>query len=66
MASVASKSNLSSLEVFLFRLASSTSFVQHFSRNETNPNGFDLAAPFELPYGVSEVYIEQAQAVVVQ
>ncbi len=40
--------------------------VQHFSRNETNPNGFDLAAPFELPYGVSEVYIEQAQAVVVQ
>jgi hypothetical protein len=40
--------------------------VRYYSRNEQRPNGVDLAEPFELPYGVTEVRVEHEQAVVVR
>lgn len=40
--------------------------VRYYSRSETQPEGFDLTEPFQLPYGVREVLVEVDQAVVVQ
>ena len=40
--------------------------VRYYTRGESYPNGFDLAAPFELPYSIREVSVEVGRAVVVQ
>ena len=40
--------------------------VRYYSRNEQRPDGVDLAEPFELPYGVTEVRVGHEQAVVVR
>ena len=40
--------------------------VRFYSRNEQRPDGVDLAEPFELPYGVTELRVESGQAVVMR
>ena len=40
--------------------------VRFYTRGESYPDGFDLAAPFELPYGILEVSVEVGRAIVVQ
>ena len=40
--------------------------VLFFTRGESYPEGFDLAAPFELPYSIRAVSVEIGRAVVVQ
>ena len=40
--------------------------VRYYSRSEAQPEGFDLAEPFDLPYRIREVLAEVDQAVVVQ
>ena len=40
--------------------------VRYYTRGESYPEGFDLAAAFELPYSIRAVSIEVGRAVVVQ
>ena len=40
--------------------------VRYYSRSEERPEGVDLAQPFELPYGVTELRVEYERAVVMQ
>lgn len=40
--------------------------VRYYSRSEQRPDGVDVAEPFELPYGVTELRVERGQAVVMQ
>ena len=40
--------------------------VRYYTRGESYPEGFDLAAPFELPYSIRAVAVEVGRAVVVQ
>ena len=40
--------------------------VLYFTRGKSYPEGFDLAAPFELPYSIRAVSVEIGRAVVVQ
>ena len=40
--------------------------VHYYSRNEERPQGIDLAEPFELPYGITELRVEHERAIVIQ
>ena len=40
--------------------------VRYYTRSESYPDGFDLVAPFELPYNIREVAVEVGRAVIVQ
>ena len=40
--------------------------VRYYTRGESYPEGFDLTAPFELPYSIRAVSVEVGRAVVVQ
>jgi len=40
--------------------------VRYYSRSDQHPDGIDVSEPFELPYGVTELRIEDDQVVVVQ
>ena len=40
--------------------------VSYYTKTDVDPEGFDLTEPFDLPYGVTDVTIESARAVVVQ
>ena len=40
--------------------------VRYYTRNDLYPRGFNVTAPFELPYGIREVSIEMGRAVVIQ
>ena len=40
--------------------------VRFHTRNEAFPLGFDLAAPFELPYRIREIRVAAGEAVIVQ
>ena len=40
--------------------------VRFYTRGDSNPTGFDLTAPFKLPYSIREVSVELGRAVVVQ
>ena len=40
--------------------------VRYYTRGESYPEGFDLTAPFELPYSIHAVSVELGRAVVMQ
>ena len=40
--------------------------VRYYSRSELRPEGVDLAEPFDLPYGVTELRVERGRAVAMQ